>query len=120
MSTPNDSQDQVTRSDVHLSKDGRTTTIVTNLRQVEDIASNTFDLTIAPQTLRHTHDLRATVKTLHRILEVSAVVRAALTNTTWTCSHQVWLVRVIGFYTKVLDRSSFSPFGSEVWVLPIR
>lgn len=61
---------RVSRSDVlHYTNDNAKATIVADLTDASQIASNTFDCIILTQTLQFIYDLRAAAKTLHRILK---------------------------------------------------
>ena len=60
---------RVSRSDVlHYTADNPKATIVADLTDARDIASDTFDCVILTQTLQFIYDMRAAVNTLHRIL----------------------------------------------------
>lgn len=60
---------RVSQSDVlHYTNDNPKATIVADLTDASQIPSNSFDCIILTQTLQFIYDLRAAVKTLHRIL----------------------------------------------------
>ncbi|RJP33191.1 MAG: methyltransferase domain-containing protein [Phycisphaerales bacterium] len=68
---------RVTRSDVlHLEPGGARTTIVADLTRGDPIPSAAFDCVILTQTLMMIFDLRAAVRTLHRILKPGGVLLA--------------------------------------------
>jgi SAM-dependent methyltransferase len=66
---------RVDRSDVlHYTPDNPKATIVADLIDARDILSNTFDAIILTQTLQFIYDIRAAIKTLHRILKPGGVL----------------------------------------------
>jgi len=53
-------------------------TIVADLTSDNDIASDSFDCIIATQTLQFIYDVRASIRTLHRILKPGGVLLATI------------------------------------------
>jgi SAM-dependent methyltransferase len=69
--------EQVSRSDVlHYTEGNSKATIVADLTDAGDILSDTFDVIILTQTLQFIYDIRAAIKTLHRILKPGGVLLA--------------------------------------------
>ena len=68
---------RVSRSDVlHYTADNPKATIVADLTDARNIASDTFDCVILTQTLQFIYDMHAAVCTLHRVLKPGGVVLA--------------------------------------------
>jgi len=68
---------RVTRSDVlHVQEGNPKATIVGDLTCADHIPSDTFDCVIITQTLQFIYNVRATIKTLHRILKPCGVLLA--------------------------------------------
>jgi SAM-dependent methyltransferase len=68
---------RVSRSDVlHYTNDNSKATIVADLTDADDIASNSFDAIILTQTLQFIYEVRAAIETLHRILRPGGVLLA--------------------------------------------
>jgi SAM-dependent methyltransferase len=71
----------VDRSDVlHVRPGGQGATIIADLTSANDIASDSFDCVICTQTLQFIYDVRAAVRTLHRILRPGGVLLASFTG----------------------------------------
>lgn len=71
--------DQVTQSDVlHAEEGNPLATIVADLSRADHIPSDIFDCIICTQTLLLIYDVRAAIRTLHRILKVGGVVLATV------------------------------------------
>ncbi|HEU4648137.1 MAG TPA: methyltransferase domain-containing protein [Gemmatimonadales bacterium] len=69
----------VVRSDVlHVKADNPAATIVADLSQGEELASDIFDCIILTQTLQCIYDVRAAVKTVFRILRPGGVLLATV------------------------------------------
>jgi SAM-dependent methyltransferase len=69
--------ERILRSDVlHVSHDHSRATIVADLTCADQIPSETFDCIILTQTLQFIYDMRATLRTLHRILKPGGVLLA--------------------------------------------
>jgi SAM-dependent methyltransferase len=67
--------DKLTKVDVlHLTADNPHATIVADLSDGREIPSDTFDCVICTQVLLLVYDLRAAIRTLHRILKPGGVV----------------------------------------------
>ena len=74
---------QVTTSDVlHVEKGAPGATIIGDLSDAPHIPSNTFDCIIFTQTLQYVYDVRAGVRTLHRILKPGGVLLATVPGIT--------------------------------------
>jgi len=69
---------RVMRSDVLHVKGGPQATIVADLTSDDEIASERFDCIICAQTLPFIYDLRAAIRTLHRILKPGGVLLVTL------------------------------------------
>jgi SAM-dependent methyltransferase len=70
---------KVTKSDVLNVKPGdKVTTIVADLTSADHIPSNTFDCAILTFTLQFIYDVRAALRTLHRILKPGGVLLMAV------------------------------------------
>jgi SAM-dependent methyltransferase len=68
---------RVSRSDVlHYTNGNPKATIVADLTDASEIPSNTFDAIILTQTLQFIFEVRAAIKTLHRILKPGGVLLA--------------------------------------------
>jgi SAM-dependent methyltransferase len=70
--------DRVTQSDVLCPVSGAGVTIVADLADAPQIADNTFDCIILPQTLPYIYDHHAAVRTLHRVLRPGGTALATL------------------------------------------
>lgn len=69
--------EKVTRSDIlHMTPDNPRATIVADLAAANTIPSETFDCIICTQTLQFIFDVRAAIKTLHRILKPKGTLLA--------------------------------------------
>jgi SAM-dependent methyltransferase len=67
--------DRVKQSDVlHILAGQRAATIVADLTHADEIPSNSFDCVILTQTLLFIYDVRAAIKTVHRILKPGGVM----------------------------------------------
>jgi len=72
---------RVTRSDVlHVTTGNPKATIVADLCSADCIASNTYDCVIFTQTLQCIYNVRAAIRTLHRILKPGGVVLASFSG----------------------------------------
>ena len=72
-------RDRVTHSDVlHLVEGNHKATLIADLTHSEQFPQDAFDCIILTQTLQHIYDIRAAVRTLHRILKPGGVVLATL------------------------------------------
>lgn len=70
---------RVIRSEVlHVEEGHPKTTLVADLTRADHIPSDTFDCIICTQTLPVIYDLRAAIKTLHRILKPGGVLLATM------------------------------------------
>jgi SAM-dependent methyltransferase len=68
---------RVTRSDIlHVTEGNPLATIVGDLTDAPQIPSNTFDCIILTQTLQLIYEIRAAIRTLHRILRPGGVILA--------------------------------------------
>lgn len=67
---------RVSKSDVLNVADESGTTIVADLTRADSIPSNCFDCIILTQTLQFIYDVRAAIRTLHRILKPGGVLLA--------------------------------------------
>jgi SAM-dependent methyltransferase len=76
----------VTKSDVLNVRDGAPeTTIVADLTDAPQIASDSFDCVICTHTLQLIYDVHAAVRTLHRILKPGGVLLATVPGVGPTC-----------------------------------
>jgi len=67
--------ERVTQSDVlHAEPGHRSATIVADLTKADDLPADAFDCIILTQTLQHIYDLKAAIRTLHRILKPGGVL----------------------------------------------
>lgn len=67
--------ERVIRSDVlHVRDDNPKATIVADLTRADHIPSDTFDCIILTQTLQFIYNVRAALRTLHRVLKPAGVV----------------------------------------------
>lgn len=67
--------DRVTQSDVlHAEAGHRSATIVADLTKADDVPLDAFDCIILTQTLQHIYDVKAAIRTLHRILKPGGVL----------------------------------------------
>jgi SAM-dependent methyltransferase len=81
---------RVTRSDVlHAREAGPGVTIVADLTAADAIAGNTFDCIIFTQTLQLIYDVRAAIRTLHRVLRPAGVALATMPGITRVV-HDEW------------------------------
>ncbi len=67
---------RVTESDILSIEESPWTTIVADLTAADHIPSNTFDCIICTETLHLIYDVRAAIRTLHRILKPDGVLLA--------------------------------------------
>ncbi|WP_392482967.1 class I SAM-dependent methyltransferase [Nostoc sp. C110] len=75
--------DRITKSDVlHVEVGNPKATIVADLTKAEHLPSNTFDCIILTQTLPFIYDVRAAIKTVHRILKPGGVLLATVPGIT--------------------------------------
>lgn len=70
---------KVTKSDVlNVNPGDKATTIVADLTSADHITSNTFDCAVLTFTLQFVYDVRAAIRTLHRILKPGGVLLVAV------------------------------------------
>lgn len=82
--------DRVTKSDVlHVAEGNPEATIVADLTSADHIPSDSFDCFILTQTLHLIYDVRAAIKTLHRILKPGGVALVTFPGISQT-SHDEW------------------------------
>lgn len=75
--------DRITKSDViHVEEGNPKATIVADLTKADHLPSNTFDCIILTQTLPFIYDIKAAIKTLHRILKPGGVLLATVPGIT--------------------------------------
>jgi len=75
--------ERVSVSDVlHVDERNPAATIVGELEKGDTIPSDAFDCVIVTQTLQYVYDVRAAVRTLHRILKTGGVVLATVPSIT--------------------------------------
>ena len=73
--------DRVVRSDVlHVEEGNPRATVVADLTCADQVPSDTFDCIICTQTLQFIYDVRAAIRTLHRILKPRGVLLASLSG----------------------------------------
>jgi glycosyltransferase involved in cell wall biosynthesis len=70
--------DKIVRSDILHVAGTPQTTIIADLTSADDIASESFDCIICTQTLPFIYDVRAAIRTLHRMLKPGGVLLATL------------------------------------------
>ncbi len=81
--------ERVTRSDVlHLRAGHPGATIIADLTAAEHVPSGAFDCVILTQTLQYIYDLRAALRTLHRILAPGGVLLATFPGLSRTSDPQ--------------------------------
>ena len=68
----------VTSDVLHLVEGNPQATLVADLTRAEAIASDTYDCAVITQTLNRIYDMRAAVRTLHRILRPGGVLLATV------------------------------------------
>jgi len=96
---------RVTRSDVLcLEADDPRATIVGDLAAADHVASDTFDCAIVTQTLQLIYDVRAALRTLHRILKPGGVLLATVPGMSQTSPHADWGERWAWGFTRVSAR----------------
>lgn len=111
--------DRITKSDVlHIEAGNPKATIVADLTKADHLSSNTFDCIILTQTLPFIYDVRAAIKTLHRILKPGGVLLATVPGIT-QISHddmnrwgQYWSFTTLS--TQRLFEEAFDPNKIEV------
>lgn len=70
---------RVTHSDVlHAEPGHSSTTIVADLTKADYVPADAFDCIILTQTLQHIYDVKAAIRTLHRILKSSGALLATV------------------------------------------
>ncbi len=75
--------DRIIKSDVlHVEVGNPKATIVADLTKADHLPSNTFDCIILTQTLPFIYDVRAAIRTLHRILKPGGVLLATVPGIT--------------------------------------
>jgi SAM-dependent methyltransferase len=85
--------DRVTRSDVlHAPPGGAEATIVADLADAPQVPDDTFDCAMCTQTLMLIYDIRAAIRTLHRILAPGGVAFATVPGVSRICQpeDQIW------------------------------
>lgn len=98
---------RVTRSDVlDIVRDNPRATIVADLTSADQIPSDAFDCVILTQTLQYIYDVRAAVRTLHRILKAGGVLLATLPGISQTAD-QGWCWRFTSLSARRLFEESF-------------
>jgi SAM-dependent methyltransferase len=81
---------RVTHSDILHSKPGKANvTIVADLTDAGEIASNTFDCIIMTQVLQFIYDTRSAIKTLYRILRPGGVLLATFPGISQISRHDM-------------------------------
>lgn len=105
---------QVTRSDVlHISEGPPVATITADLADAPHVPADTFDCILCPQTLQYIYELRAAVRTLHRILKPGGVLLVTLPAISHTCD-VVWGDSWCWHFTPVSARLLFTEvFGAD-------
>jgi SAM-dependent methyltransferase len=97
--------ERVARSDVLcLEADAPHATIVGDLVSAEHVASDTFDCAIVTQTLQLIYDVRAALRTIHRILKPGGVLLATVPGMSQTSPHADWGDRWAWGFTRVSAR----------------
>jgi SAM-dependent methyltransferase len=95
----------VTRSDVLcLEADDPRATIVGDLVAADHVPSDTFDCAIVTQTLQLIFDVRAALRTLHRVLKPGGVLLATVPGMSQTSPHADWGDRWAWGFTRVSAR----------------
>ncbi len=80
--------DRVTKSDVlHVEEGNPKATIVADLTSASHISSEIFDCILLIQTLQHIYDVRAAIRTIHRILKPGGVLLATFPGISQTYDH---------------------------------
>ncbi len=96
---------RVARSDVLcLEADDPRATIVGDLVSAEHLPSDTFDCAIVTQTLQLILDVRAALRTLHRVLKPGGVLLATVPGMSQTSPHAEWGERWAWGFTRVSAR----------------
>ena len=110
--------DRVTKSDVlHVVEGNPKATIVADLTCADQVPSDSFDCFILTQTLQFIYDLRAALKTIHRILKPGGVVLATfagisqIANDQWG-DYQCWTFTTLS--AQRLFEEDFSTANVEV------
>jgi len=110
--------DQVTRYDaLHVEEGYPQASIVADLSDAPQIPSNSFDCIILTQTLQLIFDLRATIRTVHRILKPGGVVLATIPGITQT-NDRDWSTYWYWSFTPLAGRrlfeEAFKPDGIHI------
>ena len=96
---------RVTRSDVLcLEADEPHATIVGDLVAADHVPSDTFDCAIVTQTLQLIYDVRAALRTIHRILKPGGVLLATVPGLSQVSPHEDWGDRWSWGFTRVSAR----------------
>jgi SAM-dependent methyltransferase len=96
---------RVVRSDVlALEPDAPGATIVADLVSADHVPADTFDCAIVTQTLQLIYDVRAALRTLHRILRPGGVLLATVPGMSQTSPHADWGERWAWGFTRVSAR----------------
>jgi ubiquinone/menaquinone biosynthesis C-methylase UbiE len=90
-------------------------TIIADLTQADHIPSETFDCIILTQTLQLIYDVRAALKTLHRILKPGGVLLATFPGIT-QISHSEWVDSWFWRFTSSSARQLFKEFFSATHI----
>ena len=94
--------DRVGKSDVLcLEADDPHATIVGDLVSADHLPSDTFDCAIVTQTLQLIYDVRAALRTIHRILKPGGVLLATVPGMSQTSPHADWGDRWAWGFTRV-------------------
>jgi SAM-dependent methyltransferase len=97
--------DRVVRSDVLcLEAEDARATIVGDLVALDHVPSETFDCAIVTQTLQLIFDVRAALRTLHRVLKPGGVLLATVPGMSQTSPHADWGDRWAWGFTRVSAR----------------
>jgi SAM-dependent methyltransferase len=98
---------RVTVRDVfHVTKGNPKTTFIGDLTSADHIPSDTFDCIILTQTLDLIYDVRAALKTLHRILKPGGIVLATVPGIS-PVGHDEWTKHLCWSFTTLSARRLF-------------
>jgi SAM-dependent methyltransferase len=101
-----------TRDVLHVCPGNPRATIVADLTEASEIASNTYDCAIITQTLQLIYDSRAAVQTLHRILKPGGVLLTTFPGIT-RISHEEWAESWYWMFTSASARRLFGGVFGE-------